>query len=84
MTSRNEIAHTTKKVLAQMSRKEPEDIELSDHLNQDLGLDSMDAVDLVVDLKMELGVKFGSEDVEAVNTVEDIVERVRNKLDDSG
>lgn len=67
-----------------MSRKETEDIELSDHLNQDLGLDSMDAVDLVVDLKMKLGVKFGSEDVESVNTVEDIVERVRNKLDDSG
>lgn len=81
MTSRGEIIDVTKSVLSQMTRQEAEDIELADHLNEDLGLDSMDAVDLVVDLKMELGVKFGSDDVEAVRSVSDIVERIQNKLD---
>jgi acyl carrier protein len=83
MTSRSEIIDVTKSVLSQMTREEAEDIELPDRLNEDLGLDSMDAVDLVVDLKMELGVKFGSDDVEAVQTVSDIVERIQDKLDGS-
>lgn len=81
MTSQSEVIDVTKSVLSQMTRQEAEDIELADHLNEDLGLDSMDAVDLVVDLKMELGVKFGSDDVEAVRSVSDIVERIQNKLD---
>ncbi len=81
MTARENIIDVTKRVLSQMIRREPGDIELSDHLNDDLGLDSMDAVDLVVDLKMDLGVQFGSEDVEAVTTVGDIVERIEQKLD---
>lgn len=84
MTSQTDISEITKNVLSQMTRKDAAEIQLSDHLNKDLGLDSMDAVDLVVDLKMELGVKFGSDDVAAVSTVEDIVKRVQDKLDDSG
>ncbi len=83
MTSRSKIIDVTKNVLSQMTRQEPGDIELADHLNDDLGLDSMDAVDLVVDLKMDLGVQFGSDDVEAVATVRDIVERIQDKLDGS-
>jgi len=66
-----------------MTRQDPEEIELQHHLNEDLGLDSMDAVDLVVDLKMDLGVKFGSDDVEAVSTVQDVVDRIQDKLNDS-
>ncbi len=83
MTSTSKITSVTKNVLSRMTRQDPEEIELEHHLNEDLGLDSMDAVDLVVDLKMDLGVEFGSDDVEAVSTVQDIVTRIQNKLNDS-
>lgn len=77
--TRDQIESVTKETLGNMLRLEPEDIDVDDRLGEDLEFDSMDAVDLVVDLKMNLGIKFGKEDIKQVKTVGDIIEIATQK-----
>lgn len=77
--SRDKIESVTKKTLGDMLRLDPETIDVDDRLGEDLEFDSMDAVDLVVDLKMNLGIKFGKEDIKQVKTVGDIIEIASQK-----
>lgn len=50
------------------------------HLFQELGLDSIDAVDLVVTLKNKTGIKVRPEDFKTVRTVNDVVAAVMGLL----
>lgn len=50
------------------------------HLFQELGLDSIDAVDLVVTLKNKTGIKVRPEDFKTVRTVNDVVVAVMGLL----
>ena len=49
-------------------------------LFQDLGLDSIDAVDLVVQIQRATGKKIKPEDFKSVRTVNDVVEAVHKLL----
>ncbi len=81
MKSRETVESTTKEILSNMLRRDPDEIQTDDRLNEDLGLNSMDAVELVVDIKEQLGVTFGEDDVKDVEVVEDIVERALEKME---
>lgn len=50
------------------------------HLFEELGLDSIDAVDLIVTLKNETGIKVRPDDFKTVRTVKDVVSAVMNIL----
>lgn len=51
------------------------------NLYQDLDIDSIDAVDLVVELKKMTGKKIKPEDFKSVRTVQDVVTEVEKLLD---
>ncbi|MYM63985.1 acyl carrier protein [Pseudomaricurvus sp. HS19] len=53
-----------------------DDITPESHLYQDLDIDSIDAVDLVVELKQWTGKKIQPEAFKSVRTVQDVVEAV--------
>lgn len=50
-------------------------------LYEDLDIDSIDAVDLVVELKKQTGIKIQPEAFKAVRTVQDVVEAVQRLID---
>lgn len=77
--SRTEIEESITSILGDMLGLEPDTIELSDRLNEDLDLDSMDAVDMVVDLKVRTGIKLLESDLKTAETVLDIVEVAHDK-----
>lgn len=56
---------------------EPDTIELSAHLIDDLDLDSIDLVDLAVSLEQERGIKLDEEELKSVRTVGDAVNAIR-------
>ena len=56
---------------------EPDRIELSAHLIDDLDLDSIDLVDIAVSLEEERGIKLDEDDLKSVRTVRDAVNAVR-------
>lgn len=59
---------------------EPDSIELSAHLIDDLDLDSIDLVDLAVSLEQERGIKLDEDELKSVRTVGDAVSAVRAAL----
>jgi acyl carrier protein len=59
---------------------DPDAIEPTAHLIDDLDLDSIDLVDLAVSLEQDRGIKLDEEDLKSVRTVGDAVDAVRAAL----
>ncbi|MGD0142127.1 MAG: acyl carrier protein [Rhizomicrobium sp.] len=73
---RDEILAQIRKYMVTLFDTPPDAIVLDADLVQDLDLDSIDAVDLVVELQKLTGRKIKPEEFKTVRTVGDIVERV--------
>ncbi len=59
---------------------EPEKITLESKLGEDLDIDSIDAVDLIVQLKPLLGSSLKPEAFKAVRTVQDVIDVVHDMM----
>lgn len=55
-------------------------VKLTDNLRENLGMDSLDGVELMMRLEDEFGIEIPDEDAEKINTVNDIVEFVEKTL----
>ncbi|CAN7146046.1 acyl carrier protein [Rhizobacter sp. LjRoot28] len=60
----------------------PERISLSSSLNADLDIDSIDAVDLIVQLKPLVGKRLQPEAFKSVRTVQDVVDSLHRMVHD--
>ncbi|MCL1478839.1 acyl carrier protein [Marinobacter sp. M3C] len=67
-------------VLVDLFELEREDITPESNLYEDLDIDSIDAIDLVVELKQWTGKKIQPEAFKAVRTVQDVVNAVDQLL----
>lgn len=79
--SREDIFTRVTQVLEQLFEIDPQHIEPASRLYEDLDIDSIDAVDLVIELKKITGQKIQPEDFKSVRTVEDVVEQIGKLLD---
>ena len=83
--SDQEIMDRVRKVLVEEFELKEEDLVPDAALQENLGLDSLDSVDLVVALEKAFGFKVvrvsDEEKIRAIRVVEDIQEFVRQKLD---
>jgi len=80
MNSQEEIYQKIVSLLEEMFEIDPQDVKPDANLYQDLDIDSIDAVDLVVELKKMTGKKIQPEDFKSVRTVQDVVEQVEKLL----
>jgi acyl carrier protein len=76
MQSKDDIYQLLRKLLADMFEVAEEDIQPSANLYEDLDIDSIDAVDLVVELRSITGKKIDPDEFKAVRTVEDVINAV--------
>jgi acyl carrier protein len=71
--TREDIVRLTNQVFEESFEKEPSDLGPEKHVFNDLGLDSLDVVDLVVALQKQFGVKIRDDErVRSIRTLEDI------------
>ena len=82
MQNKEEIYQKITEVLEELFEIDPQQVSLESHLYEDLDIDSIDAVDLVVELKNITGKKIRPDDFKSVRTVQDVVEAVANLLND--
>jgi len=73
MKSRDEIYARVGAILEELFEVDPEDIAPDANLYSDLDIDSIDAVDLVVELQKVTGKRIKPEDFKSVRTVQDVV-----------
>ncbi|MCD7809882.1 MAG: acyl carrier protein [Erysipelotrichaceae bacterium] len=58
---------------------EESEIKLDSSLNDDLGIDSLDAVELSLDLESEFDIEITDDELSSLKTVEDIVKLIESK-----
>ncbi len=68
------------KLMGELFELSPDDIQPSSKLQEDLDLDSIDAVDLMVELKPIVGAKLNTEAFKRINTVQDVVNEIQTLL----
>jgi acyl carrier protein len=76
MQTRDEILKQIKASLTELFELDPARITLAARLNEDLEIDSIDAVDLLDGLRRQTGRKISAEDFRSVRTVGDLVEAI--------
>jgi len=74
-----DIEKEVKTIIAEELGVKPEEIKLESSLIDDLGADSLEAMEVLMQLEEELGVKIADEDIEKMTTVGDIVKYVKEK-----
>lgn len=67
------IFEDVKEILADQLDINPNDIELTSSLADDLGADSLDAIDIVMTIEDQYSIEVPDEVIEAMKTVEDMV-----------
>jgi acyl carrier protein len=82
MADKKAIFEHVAATLAELFDIERGDIQLGSHLGDDLDIDSIDAIDLVVELKKYVGKKISPEDFKSERTVEDVVNAVADLMAD--
>jgi acyl carrier protein len=76
MKSREDIYELLTSLLVNMFEVEPADIHPAASLYDDLDVDSIDAVDLIVELRSITGKQIDPDEFKAVRTVDDVVNAV--------
>jgi len=76
MQTKDEILAQIKASLTELFELDPARITLAARLNEDLEIDSIDAVDLLDRLRRQTGMKISAEDFRSVRTVGDMVDAV--------
>ncbi len=80
MITREAIETKVREILVLLFELNPDDIQLDSQLYDDLDIDSIDAVDLVVELKKMTGQKIKPEDFKNVRSVRDIIDAVEELM----
>lgn len=80
MNSQEEIYQKIVALLEDLFEIDPQDVTPEANLYQDLDIDSIDAVDMVVELKKMTGKKIQPNDFKSVRSVQDVVEQVQKLL----
>ena len=81
MLSRNDIFQKVTSLLEELFELDPAEVTEESLLYEDLDIDSIDAVDLIIELKSYTGKKIGPDDFKAVRSVGDIVTAVQELLE---
>lgn len=78
--TRESVLERVREILVESFELEPAAIQLDSHLIDDLDLDSIDAIDLAVELEQETGLRVEEQELRQIRRVGDIVELVCSRL----
>jgi acyl carrier protein len=81
--TREEIFEQVKEVIADRLGVDPDEIKMESRLIEDLGADSLDNAELVMNLEEKFGIEIPDEDQAKIQTIEDIVNYIEEKLKNS-
>jgi acyl carrier protein len=76
----SEIVLTIQRVIAKQLKSEPAKITLTSHMQNDLGADSLDALEILFGLEEAFDIKIPEEDARNIVTVQDAVRYIEEKV----
>ena len=78
MASREEVFEQVKEILVERLDADEGDVTMEAHLRDDLKADSLDLVELIMDLEERFGVKISDEQAQDIGTVGEAVDFIVN------
>ncbi|MBQ8980294.1 MAG: acyl carrier protein [Eubacterium sp.] len=75
------IFDEVKEILADQLDISIDDIEMTSSLTDDLGADSLDAIDIVMSVEDQYSIEVPDETIKTMKTVEDIVSFIETNID---
>lgn len=78
--TKEEIFVGIQQILVEIFELKADSIRLDSHIYEELDLDSLDAVELAVQLGTETGIKLQEEDLRAIRTIADAVDMIHQKI----
>ncbi len=78
MANRDEVFDQVKEILVERLDIDEDDITLEANLRDDLKADSLDLVELIMDLEERFGVKISDEEAQGIGTVGEAVDFIVN------
>lgn len=84
MTSPTAIADRIRTALGQELKRSPDSIDLGHALREDLGLNSLDAIELMFKVEEEFDLEIPDADLQALRTVGDLVGYLEGRLGIAG
>mgnify|MGYP004713793169 FL=1 len=77
--AKEEIFDKLKELVVDQLGVEEDEVTMEASMQDDLGADSLDLVDLVMSVEEEFGVKVADEDLENIKTIGDIVNYIEDR-----
>jgi acyl carrier protein len=77
--NREEIAKTIKEIIVEKLGVSPSEVTEEAAFVEDLGADSLDTVELVMDFEEKFGLEIPDEDAEKIKTVKDAIDYIEKK-----
>jgi len=74
------VFEKVRKILSDQLEIEEDAIKMESNLTEDLNADSLDVVELIMDLEQEFDLDIPDEDLPKVATVKDVVSYIENKV----
>jgi acyl carrier protein len=74
VANRDEVFDQVKEILVERLDIDEDDITMEAHLRDDLKADSLDLVELIMDLEERFGVKISDEEAQSIGTVGEAVD----------
>ncbi len=81
MAERAEVLAKVQEILIERLDVDPDAISESAHMRDDLQADSLDLVELIMDLEENFGVKISDEEAQSIGTVGEAVDFIVNRAD---
>ena len=75
------IFDEVREILAEQLDVDKDSIEMNSRLAEDLGADSLDAIDIVMTIEDQYAIEVPDENIENMKTVEDIVSFIESNTD---
>lgn len=67
---------TIKKIVAEYCKIDPKDVWNNSNFNEDLGLDSLDSIELIMKIEEECGIELDDDSLEGIKTVEGLANAI--------
>lgn len=77
---RGAVESEVARVLASILKVAPEDVQQTSRLREDLGIDSLDAIEALVMLEDRYGVSMGDDEIAGIVTVADLADAIAGRI----
>lgn len=81
MASREEVFEQVREILVERLDVKEDNVNIGAHLRDDLEADSLDLVELIMDLEERFGVKISDEEAQSITTVGEAVDFISERAD---